>query len=725
MHPTDQSEQSIRQKIIDIVSNENGRPIPAGIILKKLGGNRIDYQQKKEIYNTIDNLVNQGTFKRLTKSNSIILGYTDAPIDETNLLDGTININLGGNGFITLINETKAKYFVHKMNLNGALNGDKVQFALMQKKPKADLIDAKVIKVISHDKDFYVGVFHLDKNGQYNIKVDDEKFYLTIKLDSIDGLVDGYKILIKIKTYEKDIAYGTVSKIIGHASDVGVDILSIVYDNGVEPDFSDEILQYVKNIKLDIDDNQRKIRKDLTNLPIVTIDPKTSKDFDDAIYVKKISDDKYYLSVSIADVSHYVRYKSILDEEALKRGCSIYLVDRVIPMLPHNLSDDICSLNPNVERLTLTCDMEIDFNGKMNNIHVYPSIIKSHRRFAYDDVNEYFNKTDNLEKDSEEVKHMLNEALELHKILDKAKLKRGYINFEIPEPMIVVNDKGFPIEIKKRESGIAQHMIEDFMVMANEAVTRYAQQKKWPFVYRLHDKPNEDRLKIFALEAKKLGFKINTDIKNIQPHHISQWIQDNQDNSNLDLINMMLLRTMAKAEYDIKNIGHFGLALEDYTHFTSPIRRYPDLMVHRIYWMLDFLKNTSETNKNQMADELKERSALSSKNELRAIKCERDVNAMKFAEYMTRHIGDEFDGTITNVSPFGVFVQLENIVEGLMKLSNLKNDFYTFNEKTNELIGRKSGMRFSLGTKVRVKVINANKETAKIEFELVKHLGNR
>jgi ribonuclease R len=476
--PTHISDQSIRQKIIEIVSNEHGRPIPAGIILRKLNGERASFEEKKQIYSTIENLIDQGILKRLIKSNSIVLGYLDAPIDESKLLEGIISINLNGSGFITLANETKAKYFVHRMNLNNALNGDKVKFALLQKKPLADLHDAKVMEVIAHAKDFYVGTYRVDKNGEYNIKVDDEKFYLTVKLDSTEGLVNGQKLLIKIKTYENKIAYGTVSRVIGHVDDVGVDILSIVYDNGVEPDFSDTILDYAKSIKLEIDDHQRSIRKDLTNLPIVTIDPKTSKDFDDAIYVKKIDEHNYFLSVSIADVSHYVKYKSILDEEALKRGCSIYLTDRVIPMLPHNLSDDICSLNPNVERLTLTCDVNIDQHGQISNISVYPSIIKSHRRFAYDDVNAYFNKSSLLENDTNEIKEMLNHSLELHHILDRAKLKRGYINFEIPEPMIIVDDKGFPIDIKKRQSGKAQRMIEDFMVIANEAVTKYARQKK-------------------------------------------------------------------------------------------------------------------------------------------------------------------------------------------------------------------------------------------------------
>jgi ribonuclease R len=472
------SVQSIKQDVIDVVSNERGRPIPLGIIVKKLENAYCDQPNfKNNIYRAAEELIRTGELKQL-KSKSVILGYINAPVNLDKIQQGKISINSGGSGFITMDNNKKASYYVFKTNLNGALDGDIVEFAEMQKPPRADLKDAVITKVISHAKDFYVGIFHLNPDGTYRIKIDDEKFYLDVRLDSIQGLVEGQKILIQIAKYEEKIAYGSVSRIIGHVGDVGVDILSIVYDNGVEPDFPNPVLEYARNVKLEINEYQRSIRKDLTNLPIVTIDPATSKDFDDAIYAKKLEDGKFFLSVSIADVSHYVKFKSILDEEALKRGCSIYLVDRVIPMLPHNLSDDLCSLNPNVDRLTLTCDMRIRTNGEIEDIKVYPSIIKSHRRFSYDEVNAFFNKTDDLSKDTSEVKEMLLDSLELHKLMDKAKRQRGYINFDIPEPIIVVNDQGVPTEIKKYESGTAQHMIEDFMVAANEAVTTYAEKQK-------------------------------------------------------------------------------------------------------------------------------------------------------------------------------------------------------------------------------------------------------
>ncbi|GHU47069.1 hypothetical protein FACS1894218_0710 [Bacilli bacterium] len=472
------SEQSIKQDVIEIISRENGRPIPLGIVVKKLEPEYHNVANYKNlIYKTCENMIINGELKQL-KSKSVLLGYINAPIDESKTITGTISINSSGSGFVILPNDKKASYYVFKTNLNGALDGDTVEISPMLKPPRADLKDAVVTKVSGHSKDFYVGIFNLNKDGTYKVKIDNEKFYLDIKLDSIEGLVDGQKILIKIGRYEKTVAYGTVSRVIGHVGDVGVDILSIVYDNGVQPDFPDAILDYARKIKLDIDDYQRSIRKDLTNLPIVTIDPATSKDFDDAIYVKKLDDGKFFLSVSIADVSHYVHFKSILDEEALKRGCSIYLVDRVIPMLPHNLSDDLCSLNPNIERLTLTCDMIIRADGHFEDIKVFPAIIKSHRRFAYDEVNAFFKDDGALPRDSEAVKHMLSEALQLHQLLDKVKRQRGYIEFDIPEPIIIVNKEGVPTEIKKRTSGTAQHMIEDFMVAANQAVTVYANKHK-------------------------------------------------------------------------------------------------------------------------------------------------------------------------------------------------------------------------------------------------------
>jgi ribonuclease R len=515
----------LQEAIFEIVKNENKRPINQHLLFSKLVKNNHDlgFVTKYDYEHAIAELVATNKVKQLARSGDLVAGYVSGNIDTSKVLKGKINLNLGGNGFITLDGETKSKYYVYKTNLNSAQNGDEVEFSPTDVPTKGELIDAIVTKVLSHAKNFYVGEVHFDKETKItSIKLDDEKSTLQIALDSTEGLVEGSKVLVEVKKYEGNTAYGTVSRIIGHKSDVGVDILSIVYDNGVNPDFPNEVIDYAKKITLEIDDYQRKIRRDLSDKPIVTIDPATSKDFDDAFYCEKITDDKYFLSVQIADVSHYVKHGSVLDKEALKRGCSIYLVDRVIPMLPHNLSDDVCSINPNVPRMAIACDMIIKSDGSFENIKVYPAIIKSHRRFAYDDVNKYFDGSDDFTKEEPAVKESIDNGKKLSDILSKMKEKRGYIEFEIPEPIIKVDEKGIPYEIDKRIQGRAQKMIEDFMVAANEAVTIYADRNHFPFIYRVHDKPNETRLKTFELEAKKLNFKINTKIEEIDSKTVSK-----------------------------------------------------------------------------------------------------------------------------------------------------------------------------------------------------------
>jgi ribonuclease R len=367
----------------------------------------------------------------------------------------------------------------------------------------------------------YVGEF-VDDGTEKKVVLDDNKSTLNIVLDDYSGLVNGSKILIKIERYEGNTAYGALLKIIGHKSDVGVDILSIVYDNGVEPEFNDDAMTQAKKITLNITDEDRKIRTDLSEKPIITIDPATSKDFDDAFYCEKRADGKFLLAVQIADVSHYVTYQSPLDKSSIERGCSVYLIDRVIPMVPHNLSDDVCSLNPGVERMALACDMIINSKGDFEDIKVYPAIIKSHRRFSYDNINDYFNKKDDFSKEEVAVKNSVDAGKELSDILTKMKNDRGYINFEIPKAFIKVNEKGEPVEIVKEVHGRAQKMIEDFMVAANEAVTINANKKGYPFIYRVHDKPDEQRLQIFAIEAKKMNFKITTSLDDVQSDTISK-----------------------------------------------------------------------------------------------------------------------------------------------------------------------------------------------------------
>lgn len=722
------TDKLISDSIVDIVKNENGRPIPTRIILKLLNKQKkIPNLTQGLIDDYCENLVNEKVLFKL-KSGSLVMRRDKGqnsrlPLnyDTTKTFTGVVNINSKGNGFIS-VGENDAEYYVDKNNLGGALNGDTVSFIVA---PNAGdtkrLINAKIINVVSHSKNCFVALYKVEGEG-YKLIFDDSKFYLSATINDTKGLVDGQKILMKLDKVVEGNATFSLIKIIGHSSDVGVDILSIVYDNGVEPNFPDEVLEYARNIRLNIDDYQRKIRHDLTKLPIVTIDPATSKDFDDAIFCKKLDDGNFLLSVSIADVSHYVQFNSILDKEAFKRGCSVYLVDRVIPMLPHNLSDDLCSLNPNVERLTLTCDTIINKNGLIKDIQVYPSIIKSHRRFSYDEVNAFFANQSKLESDTKEVKDMLLASLELHQILDEAKKKRGYINFNVPKPVIVVDDKCVPVEIKKYQSGTAQRMIEDFMVIANEAVTTHAERKQWKFIYRVHDSPNAEAIRKFSVEAKKLSFSMHYEPgEPITSKDISTWVANNKDNKNMDIISLLLLRSMAKAEYSCHNVGHFGLALKNYTHFTSPIRRYPDLIVHRLYWMHEFDKAKPELLQ-QVDNLLSEYALASSKNELKAVECERGVDKLKFAEYMEKYIGQEFDGFVTSINGFGLFVQLSNCVEGLMPISSLPKDFYHFDQKNNEMVGKNSKNSFCVGKKVRVRVLSANKQERKINFEFVKFL---
>jgi ribonuclease R len=467
-----------KKHILELISKEEGKPIPHAIVAQKLIQKRIAQPfNKKDIYTDIDSLLKEGSL-RLTKTNKLVMGIqqsTDEVDTSIPPQQGTIAITTSGSGFITLENEKKSKYYVYRTNTNGSLSGDKVEFSVLKKQDKKDLLDAIVTSVVSRNKNFFVCTYETTESG-YKLTPEDSKVFLEFVLDSTTDLVSGSVLLLQVGKFEGNKAYATVSRVIGFKTDIGVDILSLVLDNGVEPEFDQDVNDYANNIKIEIDEHQREIRHDLTNLPIITIDPATSKDFDDAIYVRKEGDD-YLLSVSIADVSHYVKYDSVLDKAALKRGCSIYLVDRVIPMIPHILSNDICSINPNVDRLCLTCDMIINNNGEIKDIKVFPSIVNSHRRYSYDEVNEYFSGKSTLEKDSDEVKEVLDIGAELHAILTKSKAKRGYIQFEIPEPQIIVDEKGIPTEIRKRTSGEAQKMIEDFMVAANEAVTIYADKK--------------------------------------------------------------------------------------------------------------------------------------------------------------------------------------------------------------------------------------------------------
>jgi len=500
---------SLEEKVLEIIKDEHGRPLPYGILFRKaLGKASHNFDKKREIEKAVKHLIEQGSVKELSGSHSLVLGsYQPHPLDMNKKQEGVIAINTSGTGFITIEGEKKSSFIVHKTQVNGALNGDKVLFAPTTKKTEeGDLIEAGVLEILEHKKNYFVVLY--TKEGLDDIFTpDDSKMYKTIKVKNIpSSLVTGTKLLVRVEQFEKDTAICSIVQEIGNKDDVGVDILSLVLDAGVEPEFSQEVMDYVNKKKFEITDKQKKLRKDIRNLNTITIDPATSKDFDDAYFLEKKGED-FHLYVSIADVSTYVEYESVLDIEAAKRTSSIYLVDRVIPMLPHLLSNDICSINPNEDRFAMTCEMIIDKKGEFKDIQVYPSIINSHRRFAYGEVNEYF-KTGKSPKDTPETLHMLDLSMEIHKVLRIKKEQKGYINLSNPEPMIVLNDKNEIVDIKVREHGDAEEMIEDLMVLCNEAVTLNAQKKGYPYVYRVHEPPDPEKLHNFEMQVKPLGFKI-------------------------------------------------------------------------------------------------------------------------------------------------------------------------------------------------------------------------
>ena len=705
------------------------RPIPVNILLRKVK-NTIHSHDERTILNSIQKMIDDGELKQLIKTKSLVIKHLisdELASDEK--IEGIIKINTNQNGFVYKDGEKEASFFVPKIKLNGALDGDKVSVSALKmyliddKQPT--YIDAQVNEVIEHKKNYFTGTFKIDDKNQYFIKVDDPKFYFNVVLKDTNNLVNNAKILFEVFEYKDDIAYAEVKKIIGHESDVGSDILSLVYDKGVEPAFSEEVLEAANKLKIDWDPKNPKNRKDLTNKNFITIDPATSKDFDDSIYVQKLEDGTFKLNVAIADVGHFVKYDSILFNEALKRGTSIYLTDRVIPMYPHYISDDLCSINPNVIRFTMNCEMDIDKSGNINHIEVYPAAIESKRRFSYNEVNAFFEQKDQLENDNSEIKEMLNDAKNLYHILRKKKQDEGFIDFNIKEPIIVVDEKGKAVDIKLYETGDAQKMIESFMIAANEAVTIFALQhkKELPFIFRTHEKPEPTKIEEFNKLMKRINFNSRLDLQDITNKKIANWLRNNADHKMIDIATTLLLHSMSKAIYSEELNQHFGIASKNYTHFTSPIRRFPDTLVSLLFHMYLFDKDEySDEQRENIKKEIKNFAAKANDKEIIATQLGFDVNEMKFAEYMLDHLDENYDGMITNITRFGAFVQLPNTIEGLIHIKNLNDDFYTYDEQTSTLIARNSRQELHVGDKVKVKVIGADKSTKKIDFALVNKL---
>lgn len=635
--------------------------------------------------------------------------------EKLNLYEGTLEIKRKGFGFVRC---EDFDVFVAKEDLENAINRDRV-LVRVNKTNEIGQREGIIYKVLGHGYEYIVGTIEI--GHQITLTPDDDKldFDIIIKPKDSKNAVNGSKVLCEIKDVDEKtgVVYGAVKKIIGHINDVGIDILSIVYQHGFKPEFSEEAMTQASNI--DYSDIVVGGRTDLRAKQFITIDGADAKDLDDAIYLEINEKNNKVLYVSIADVSHYVQEGTPLDIEAYQRGTSVYLVDRVVPMIPHQLSNGICSLLPEVDRLTQTCEMEFDDEGKLVSYDIYESIINSKRRFTYDEVNLIIDEDEAALKRNEDYLEMLRHMQELALNLRAIKYKRGALNFEIPEPKIIVDKNSEVVDIKIRQRGEAEKLIEDFMIAANETVAQHIYWQELPFIYRTHDKPDATKIKDFLTFVQPYNIKMKGSVDNISPKDIQKLLEKINSKEGLEYLDTLLLRSMAKAVYQRVNVGHFGLASTCYTHFTSPIRRYPDLIVHRYLREYVYRKQIPSAKKILMLDDKFDRiGTQTSKKERDAIEAERDVNDLKMAEYMAEHIGEKFSGRITSVLNFGFFVELDNTVEGLVHTSNLDDDYYVYVDKRHILVGQRTSKIYKLGQKVDIIVDNVNVKARAIDFKL-------
>lgn len=639
--------------------------------------------------------------------------------ENSHLYKGKISVTTKGYGFVSVDN-FEDDFYINEDNMNGALNNDIV--VIEEIKGSGKKSEARVVKVLKKENDTVVGEFQIVNNKPF-LKLDDNKLKIDVIIDKndLDDLVPGHKVLVTLdKEISKNKYLGKVKKIIGHKNDPRVDILSIAYQYDINDTFPDEVLEEVNSMPNEVLKNEYEGRKDLTNEVIFTIDGDDTKDIDDAVSIKK-NNDIYTLGVHIADVSYYVKEGMNVYKEAYERGTSVYLCDTVIPMLPHKLSNGICSLNPNVDRLAISCVMDINSNGKVINYDIFPSVIKSRIQMTYKKVNKVLN-DEEIPEGYEEYASDLKLMEELATILRKEKLNRGYLDFDAAEAKIIQDEDGKAIDVILRERGKGENLIEDFMIVANETVASYLFNLDYPSVYRVHEVPDDKKVNEFLSSLSLLGINIKGDRNFNNPLSIKKILDQLKERDDYDILSSMLLRCMRKAEYKEENLGHYGLGSKCYTHFTSPIRRFPDTTVHKLLRKYIFnTPNPNELNKlielqKQELPVLCEHTSLKERN---AIECERDVDSMKMAEYMESHIGEEYDGIVDTVMNFGMFIELPNLIEGLVRVDNIKGDYYVFNEATKTLVGQRKGKTYRLGQKVRVRVIGASKEDSTIDFELV------
>lgn len=635
---------------------------------------------------------------------------------ETFSLTGMFCGHSKGFGFVS-IEGMEQDIFIPGEKTGGALHGDRVQIVIESEGGKKRA-EGAVIRVVEHANGSIIGYYQKNKNFGFVIP-DNQKINKDIFIPQGKdmGAVTGHKVVVKVTDFGSDKAKpeGVITEIIGHVNDPGTDIISIIRAYGLPEEFPPEVMKQVEGIADGVDEREWKGRLDIRNLQTVTIDGEDAKDLDDAITLSK-EQGVYTLGVHIADVTNYVTENSPLDEEALKRGTSVYLVDRVIPMLPHKLSNGICSLNAGADRLALSCIMEIDEHGTVLGHRIAETVINVDRRMSYTDVNAIITDRDEeTMKEYQELVPMFDMMKELADVLREKRRKRGSIDFDFPESKIILDENGKPVEIKPYERNAATKIIEDFMLMANETIAEDFFWQELPFVYRTHDYPDPEKMKRLGTFINNFGYTIRTQKGEVHPKELQKLLVKIEDTPEEALISRLTLRSMKQAKYTTACTGHFGLAANYYTHFTSPIRRYPDLQIHRII-KENLRGGISDKRRSHFERILPGVTVQCSAMERRADEAERETDKLKKCEYMSKRIGQEFDGVISGVTNWGLYVELPNTVEGLIRVSELRGDYYIFDEERLELVGELTGIRYKLGQKIRIQVTGTDKLAKTIDF---------
>ena len=692
----------MEDKILDILKKSD-TALEVSEIEERLGFNSVE--ELKELLKVLDNLEKEYKVYK-TKKNKYML------FNNSSLKLGKLLGTKKGYAFVDI--EGDEDVFIHQDNLNGAIDNDQVIVEITSKKGLK--LEGRILKIVERKKEQFVGKVYF-KNNKCLIDLDDKKVNLNIIIDDDKtlGAVSGHKVVVKLINKIDNINYkGAIIKILGHMDDPGVDILSIAAKYEIEDEFPIGVEEQLKSIPDHVLEDEYDGRLDLRNEMIFTIDGDDTKDIDDAISIEKLENGNYKLGVHIADVSYYVKENSALDEEAYKRGTSVYLANTVIPMLPHYLSNGICSLNPNVDRLTISCIMEIDNTGELVNYDINESVIKSNIQMTYKKVNSILE--DNVIPEGyEPYVNSLRLMKELADILRANKIRKGYIDFDIDEAKIITDENGECIDVKLRERGAGEKLIEDFMIAANETVATHIYNMDYPFIYRVHGEPSEEKINNFLSFVSLLGHSVHR-MDKITPKSMQLLLNELKGVKEYGILSSLLLRSMQKAVYDKNNIGHFGLASKCYTHFTSPIRRYPDTTVHRLLRTYLFNKNINMDTIKYWDTKLTPLAYHTSERERASVDCEREVDDMKMAEYMEKHIGETFKGVISGVVSFGMFVELPNKIEGLVRIDDLTDDYYVYDEAMMSLIGDKNKRGYRLGDEVTVEVKAASKINHTIDF---------